>query len=107
METLRLGISDTVNELNKLLRITRVCEEETQIRQLRRIYYNLWEEVIEQEINKNTSQYKEALEALAKAQQTIEVAKTDIGKVADAINYAVIAAKAVDKIVNLGFNLLA
>jgi hypothetical protein len=107
METLRYGLSETLNELNKLLRITSDSDEETKLRKLRRIYFSLFEQVILQEIDKNTIEYKDALESLELAHKTIEDAKADIERVADAINKAVIAAKAVDKIVKLGIDLLA
>jgi hypothetical protein len=107
MDTLREGLSDTVNELNKLLLVTQDPVEETRIRQLRRIYFNLWEEVILKEIDRHTAAYKEALGCLDQAHQTIETAKRDIAQVAAAIELAATAAKAVDRIVNLGFGLLA
>jgi hypothetical protein len=106
MESLRKGISDTVNELNKLLRLTSDPEQETRLRQLRRIYYLLWEEVIEKEIDKNTADYKAALDSLDLANETIETAKRDIKKIAEAIDKAVAAAKAVNKIVDFGFDML-
>jgi hypothetical protein len=106
MESLRKGISDTVNELNKLLRLTSDPEQETRLRQLRRIYYLLWEEVIEKEIDKNTADYKAALDSLDLAHDTIETAKRDIKKIAEAIDKAVAAAKAVNKIVDFGFDML-
>jgi hypothetical protein len=63
METLRANISDAVNELNKLLRKTTDPEEEQRIRKLRRIYFALWEEVIEQEIDSRTPEFKEAIDS--------------------------------------------
>lgn len=104
--TLRSGISDTVNELNKLLLKTLNPEEEAHLRKLRRIYFALWEEVIKQTIDNRTFEYKDALEALSIAENSLEKAKSDIEGIADAINKAVLAAKAVDKIVKLGINLL-
>jgi len=107
MATLRSGISDTVNELNKLLIKTRDSEEEAKIRKLRRIYFALWEEVIKQDIDKRTMEFKDATEALLIAEQYIEKAKSNIGEIADAINKAVVAAKAIDKIVKLGIDLFS
>jgi len=107
METLRSGISDTVNELNKLLRKTTDPEFETRLRKLRRIFFALWEEVIKQEIDNRTYEFKEAIEALTASEAAIEEAMKDIAKIADAINKAVAATKAVDKVVKLGIDLLA
>jgi hypothetical protein len=106
METLREGISDTVNELNKLLRSATDPAQESRLRQLRRIYYLLWEEVIATEIDRTTTDYQEALTSLKQAHRTIEAARRDIARIAEAIDTAVAAAKAVNKIVDFGFDLL-
>jgi len=107
METLRGTISDTVNELNKLLREITDPGEEQKIRKLRRIYFALWEEVIEQEIDSRTPEFKEAIDSLKIARDAAIEAKEDIQKVAEAIDRAVSAAKAVDRIVKLGIDLFA
>jgi hypothetical protein len=105
--TLRNGISDTVNILNKLLLQTLTPDEEVQLRKLRRIYFALWEEVIEQEIDNQTHEFNDAINSLSSAEQVLESARSDITKVAEAINQATIAAQAVDGIVKLGFDLIA
>ena len=107
METLRGNISDTVNELNKLLLKTTDPEEEGKIGKLRRIYFSLWEEVIKQDIDSRTHEFKEAIDSLKVAHDAAVQAKEDIAKIAEAINRAVSAAKAVDRIVKLGIDLLA
>jgi hypothetical protein len=107
METLRSNVSDAVNELNKLLLKTKDSEEKKKIRKVRRIYFALYEEVIKQEIKSNTHEFEEAIDSLQVARDAAVEAKKDINKIAEAINKAVIAAKAVDKIVKIGINLLA
>ncbi len=107
MDTLRRWISDTVNELNKLLRMTTDVDEEKRLRRLIRIYFALWEEVIKQDIDNGSYKFKDAIEALKQACSTIEKVSKDIAQIADAINKAVSAAKAVDKVVKLGIDLLA
>lgn len=107
METLRANIGDAVNELNKLLRKTTDAEEEQRIRKLRRIYFALWEEVIEQEIDSRTPEFEQAIDSLKLARDAAVEAKEDLEKIPEAINRAVAAAKAVDKIVKLGIDLLA
>lgn len=107
MATLRSGISDTLNELNKLLLKALDPDEEARIRKLRRTYFTLLEEVINQEIDNRTPDFKDAIEALSIAEQFIVKSKSDIEEVAEAINKAVIAAKAVDKIVKIGIDALA
>ena len=107
METLRENIRDTLNELNKLLRKTTDPEEEEKLRKLRGIYFALWEEVIKQEIDNRTQEFKEAIDSLKVAYDAAVQAKEDLQKVAEAIDRAVSAAKAVDRIVKLGIDLLA
>ncbi len=107
MATLRTELSDAVNELNKLLRITKDPNLEARIRKLRRIYFALWEEVIRQDIDNQAHEFKDAIEQLSAAQKAVLEAKKDVEKVAKAINTAVSAAKAVDKVVKLGIDLIA
>ena len=107
METLRGTISDTVNELNKLLKKTTDPEEEEKLRKLRGIYFKLWEEVIKREIDNRTQEFKEAIDSLKVARDAAVQAKEDLQKVAEAIDRAVSAAKAVDRIVKLGIDFFA
>lgn len=100
--TLRSGISDTVNILNKLLLQTLAPDEETRLKKLRRIYFALWEEVIEQELDNQTPEFIEALEALSVAEQELDNARSDIGRINEAIHQTSLAAQAVDKVVRLG-----
>jgi len=101
MDTLRAGISDVVNTLNKLMGNSTDPDEQEQIQKVLRVLFMLWEEVIRQEIDSSTAKYKAALDALSKAEKTAQDAIKDINKVADAIETAVKAAKAVDKIVKV------
>jgi len=107
MTTLRTCISDAVNELNKLLLTTQEPELEARIRRIRRIYFALWEEVIRQQINSLTPEFKDAIEQLDLAEKAASEAQKDVQEVAKAINAAVLAVKAVDKVVKLGIDLLA
>jgi hypothetical protein len=107
METLRGNISDTVNELNKLLLKTTDSEEEKELRKLRKIYFALWEEVIKQEIDNRTPEFKEAVDSLKAAHDAAVQAKEELQKIPEVINRAVAAGKAVDKIVKLGIDFLA
>jgi hypothetical protein len=107
MVTLRGTLGDAINELNKLLLKTSDPEEEKKIRKLRRIYFALFEEVIKQEIKSGTREFKEAIDALEIAREEAVEAKKDIAKIAEAIKKAVAAARAVDRIVNVGIDLFA
>ena len=107
METLRQNLVDAINELNKLILATEDEEIERQIRWMRKLYVQLLEEVIKQEIASNTVEFQAAIEGLQAAKKAAVEAKEDIEKVAKAIERAVQAAKAVDKVVGLGIGLLA
>lgn len=103
MATLRNTISDTVNELNKLALTTRDAEQQQSLIRLREKYFRLWEAIIKQEIDNRTEDFDNAVTALQKATATIEKAKKDVKNVGDAIEKAVFAAEAVDKIVKIAF----
>lgn len=105
--TLRQALSDVVNDIHKLIELAPDEETEELLRRQRRIYFALWEEVIKQELDRNTPLYRDALESLKAAGAAAQQAKADLAQVADAINKAVAAAKAVDKIVQLGIKYLA
>lgn len=106
-ETLRGNLSDTINELNKLLLLSVTEEEDTRLRQLRRVYKNLWEETILKDLQANSAELQPAIASLQEARQAAVEAVQDSQKVAGAIDKAVKAAKAVDKIVQTGMGLLA
>jgi hypothetical protein len=106
-ETLRGNLGDAVNELHKLIELAPDEQTEEALRRQRQIYFKLWEAVIKQEIDRTTPLYRDAIKSLKAAAKAATDASADIKKVAAAINKAVAAAKAVDKIVKLGIKFLA
>ncbi len=106
MKTLRRSIVDAINELNKLLSLTKDEEQKQAIYKLKRILYTLLDEVIKQDLSNNTPLFQDALESLKEATEVSKKAIKDLEKVVDAINKTALAAKAVDKVVNLGIGLL-
>ena len=102
MDTLRGTISDAVNNLNKLLLQTLDDSQEKSIRSLRDIYFQLWQEVILQELDNSTQEFRSAIEALKAAMQISADAQKDLKKITKVIELANSAAKAVDKIVKIG-----
>jgi len=102
MDTLRGTISDAVNDLNKLLLQNLDDSQEKSIRSLRDAYFQLWQEVILQEIDNSTPEFSSAVESLKAVMQMSADAQKDIKKVTKVIEVANSAAKAVDKIVKLG-----
>ncbi len=107
MVTLRGSIADAINEVNKLLLKTSDPEEQRKIRKLRKIYVALFEEVIKQEIERGTQEFKEAIDALEIARKEAVEAKKDIARIAEVFKKAVAAAKAVDRIVKVGIDVFA
>ena len=105
--TLRGGLADTINELNKLLLHTTDFAEENKIRQLKTIYFHMLEAVIQQTIDNNTPAFRTATAALEQAEKLAIEAQADIAKIAAAISAAANAIKTVDKIVNVGLGLFA
>jgi hypothetical protein len=102
METLRGTIVDTINELNKLLVRTTDPGEERKLRHLRRSYFALLDEVLQQDLDNTTDEFKAAIGMLKDAQTSIAEAKEDLGKVAAAINILNKAALGVDRVVGIG-----
>lgn len=68
-----------------------------------RILFELWEEVIRQEINDGTAAYRGALESPRRAEAKARDALAGIAKISAALRVAVKAAKAVDKVVKYYF----
>lgn len=106
-QTLRHGLVDAINELRKLLFQTQDEQEETQIRKLRNVYFELLEAVIRQEIDRRTQEFTLAVVQLEAARKNAVKAKKDIGMIAEAITSAADAAKTVSRIVNVGREVLA
>jgi hypothetical protein len=104
--TLRGSLSDSVNEINKLILSGVPPAEEEKLRKLRKAYFKLWEAVIVNIIDNNTALYKEAIASLQEATKAATAAREEIGKVSMAINKAVKAAQAVDEIVNAGIGFI-
>ncbi|MGF1641789.1 MAG: hypothetical protein ACFCUO_12645 [Rhodospirillales bacterium] len=102
MQTLRGTIVDTINELNKLLHLTTDEGEKRKLRMLRNSYFALLDEVLEQDLDNTTDEFKAAIGMLEEAQVSIVEAKKDIAKVASAINVLNKAARAVDRVVDIG-----
>jgi len=99
--TLRGNISDLVNTLNKLRNNIGDPVQQEQLQKILRILFMLWEEVIRQTIDSNTPSYKAALQSLTDAEKAASEAIDDAKKVAETINTAVKAAKAVDAVIGI------
>lgn len=106
MATLRGTIVDTINELNKLLRLTNDEGEKRKLRLLRNFYFNLLTEVLRDDLDSNTDEFKEAIRQLQGAQSSIAEAKNDIAKVAEVINLLNKGARAIDRVVGIGIGFI-
>lgn len=98
---LRTGLSECVNDLNKILNNIDDAAQQDKILRLIRVYTTLWDEVIRQDILNNTPKYEKALDKLKKAEAATKQALEDMAEVATAIKRAASAAKAVAKVVGL------
>lgn len=99
--SLRAALVELLNNLHRLSRQAEELETKLTIRKQRRVLNALLDEVIEQEINHNTRDYKTALTDLNAADKAAKDAIVDQEKVASALEDIVQAAKAVDKVVEL------
>lgn len=103
--TIRSGISDVVNVLNKVRNNTTVAQEQIDLQKLINTLFILWQQVIIDQLDKTTQDYKEAIRSLNDSEKAAKAALKDLGKIADAINKATEAAKAVDKVVKFAIKL--
>ena len=77
------------------------------INNVKRILFTLLDQVVEQDLDKNSRDYQNALRVLAEAKSAAESAVQNIEQTAAAIDKAVSAAKSVDKVVQLFVRYLA
>jgi hypothetical protein len=105
--TIRSGISDLVNELNKVRNNTTVAQEQIDLQKIINVLFILWQQVIFDQLDKTKANYKAAIAALNDAAKTAKTAFKDLEKVSDAIKDATAAAKAVDKVVKFAIKLFA
>ncbi len=105
--TIRSGISDLVNVLNKVRNNTTVAQEQIDLQKIIAVLFVLWQQVIYDTLDKNDADYKAAIKSLGDAEKVAKTALNDLDQVGAAIKSATTAAKAVDKVVNLAIKLLA
>jgi hypothetical protein len=98
---LRSGLSDLVNSLNKARNNCTEPAQQTELQKLIRVHMLLWEEVIRQTLDSNTSAYQEALTAVTEAEKHAQGAIVDINRMAEMITKATQAAQSVDKVVKV------
>jgi hypothetical protein len=104
--TIRSGISDLVNVLNKVRNNTTVAQEQIDLQKIINALFILWQQVIFDQLDKTNADYKAAIKSLNAAEKFAKGALKDLDKVAGAIKLATAAAKAVDKVVNFAVKLL-
>lgn len=105
--TIRSGISDLVNVLNKVRNNTTVAQHQIDLQKIINALFILWQQVIYDQLDKTDADYKAAIKSLNDAERIAKAALKDLEQVADAIKAATAAAKAVDKVVNFAIKLLA
>ena len=104
--TIRSGISDVVNVLNKVRNNTTVAQDQIDLQKIINALMILWQQVIFDQLDKTTEDYKAAIASLNDSEKSAKEALKDLQQVAGAIKDAVAAAKAVDKVINFAIKLL-
>ena len=104
---LRVGLIETINDLNNLLNNIDDAQQQRDIMRLLKVKNALLDAVVTQEIDRNSATYKKALKALIKAEKATKDGVADVQKVAKAIERASKAARAVGRVVGLGISFLA
>lgn len=104
--TLRSGISDLVNDLVKIGNNTTNADQQTALLKITNALMILWQQVIFDQLNAQTSDYKTAIASLDDAKAAAAAAKKDMDGVVQAIKKATAAAKALDKVINFAVKLL-
>ncbi len=98
-ETIRKNLVDSINEMTRLLE---VCEDSNQKFELRikiRELFQRLDRVIVAILDSSTQEFKEAIDALQALTKKATEAKSDLDKVAEAINKAAEAVLKVEKLV--------
>ncbi len=103
--TIRSAISDLVNILNKVRNNTTVAQHQIDLQKIINVPFILWQQVLYDQLDKNAADYKAAIRSLKDAERLAKASLKDLEKVADAIDAATDAAKAVDKVVKFGIKL--
>lgn len=105
-KTIRSGISDLVNVLNKVRNNTTVAQEQIDLQKLINVLFILWQQIIFDNLDKTNQDYKDAIESLNDAEKTAKTALKDLNRVKVSIENATKAAQAIDKVVNFSIKLL-
>jgi hypothetical protein len=99
--TIRGGISDTVNTLNKLRNNTTIPEEQIKLQKLIDLYFFLWGQVIYDQIDSSTPIYKQAIKTLKEAEKAAADALAGIEQVSEVIKIAAKAAQVIGSIIGI------
>ena len=78
-------ISEVVTNLNNIANNTQNEQERNNCLSQSRLLFAQWEDVIRQQVDKRTSEYRRVLAALKKARQATKDALEDISKISKAI----------------------
>jgi hypothetical protein len=76
--TIRSGISDLVNDLNKVRNNTTVAQEQIDLQKLINALFILWQQVIFDQLDKKTQDYKDAIRTLNDAVKEAKAALKDL-----------------------------
>lgn len=94
-------LNKIVEDLNALIRASSDQQQWQKLTKLRDVFDKMSDEAVQQLFDQNTDDYRSAISALQAASSDAQAGLKNVGKVASAINTAVTAANAADKV--LGF----
>ena len=107
MSTLRNSLTDALNELQSLMMADITDEERDTLRKRIRILFAQLDEVLIQDISNSNEEFNQALVALQNSAQAAEDAKSNIDKVANAINKTADAIGKLEKVLKMGIKIVA
>lgn len=105
-QTLRSGISDVVNDLNKARGAVSDPFVQVKIQKVLRQLFIVWEFTIIEQMDRTSDDYKDAIEKIKAAKVDAKAAVKDIERVEEAIKSAIKAAKAIDKIIDIALKII-
>lgn len=105
-KNLRTGISDLVNDLQKVAINTTNAQQQIELSKIINALMIIWQQVIFDQLDLTSKDYKDALTSLGASKKAAAEAKKDLDKTVDAIKKATESIKAIDKVVKFALKLL-
>jgi hypothetical protein len=106
--TIRTSLVDLINSLDAILRNAEMTDTQRErMLRLRALLSAMLDEVLRQEINKDTAAYQKAIDRTLEATKVADQALKDLKTIAEVIQKAAQAAKAIDQVIKFAASVLA